>query len=343
MLTGRGARDTTWRILDAFIDEHASDAGRHDEARGSAPGRRPPARDGVAGARQHGAQRSGRARHRLQPQPPVLLGQLTGPGGSQAWRRLTPGGAEPPVPPRPRDRPSWRWRWARWRAAGPPTPSSRPRRRCLRSGGAGHVRRRGTETPTFTSYTALGDSYTAAPFVPSTDLAEGCLRSNGNYPALLAEELGIERCATSAAARLRPATSRGPSGWPAARAPWPAAAARRRPRHRPGHRRPRWQRRGPVRDAGRVRGRLRPDRARRDRDADTRWRACARTSAPPPRRSPAPATGSTALEAVAAQAPGAEVVLVGYPRLLGDAGGCRRLPDRRERRTGGAAAGEGAA
>ncbi len=28
MLTGRGARETTWRILDSFLDEHASDAGR---------------------------------------------------------------------------------------------------------------------------------------------------------------------------------------------------------------------------------------------------------------------------------------------------------------------------
>jgi lysophospholipase L1-like esterase len=39
-------------------------------------------------------------------------------------------------------------------------------------------------------YAALGDSYTAAPFVPVTDLAGGCLRSDGNYPQLLAEALG---------------------------------------------------------------------------------------------------------------------------------------------------------
>jgi lysophospholipase L1-like esterase len=39
------------------------------------------------------------------------------------------------------------------------------------------------------SYVALGDSFTAAPFVPSTDLAEGCFRSDGNYPALIADRL----------------------------------------------------------------------------------------------------------------------------------------------------------
>ena len=35
-------------------------------------------------------------------------------------------------------------------------------------------------------YVALGDSYTAAPFVPVTDPAAGCLRSNHNYPTLVA-------------------------------------------------------------------------------------------------------------------------------------------------------------
>lgn len=36
-------------------------------------------------------------------------------------------------------------------------------------------------------YVALGDSYTSAPWVGMTDLAEGCLRSPENYPALLAK------------------------------------------------------------------------------------------------------------------------------------------------------------
>jgi len=38
-------------------------------------------------------------------------------------------------------------------------------------------------------YVALGDSFTAAPGVPTTDGSDGCLRSSGNYPHLLATEL----------------------------------------------------------------------------------------------------------------------------------------------------------
>lgn len=41
-------------------------------------------------------------------------------------------------------------------------------------------------------YVALGDSYTAAPFVPTTEQETGCLRSDGNYPHLLADALGVE-------------------------------------------------------------------------------------------------------------------------------------------------------
>lgn len=37
-------------------------------------------------------------------------------------------------------------------------------------------------------YVALGDSYTAAPLVPTTDVAQSCLRSTGNYPHLVAAQ-----------------------------------------------------------------------------------------------------------------------------------------------------------
>lgn len=47
--------------------------------------------------------------------------------------------------------------------------------------------------PDVTEYVALGDSYTAAPLVPSTDLADGCFRSDGNYPSLVADRLQVER------------------------------------------------------------------------------------------------------------------------------------------------------
>lgn len=40
-------------------------------------------------------------------------------------------------------------------------------------------------------YVALGDSYTAAPYVGVTALENGCLRSEHNYPALLAERLRV--------------------------------------------------------------------------------------------------------------------------------------------------------
>lgn len=44
-------------------------------------------------------------------------------------------------------------------------------------------------TGEYPRYVALGDSYTAAPLVPDTDLQDGCLQSDGNYPHLVAEEL----------------------------------------------------------------------------------------------------------------------------------------------------------
>lgn len=38
----------------------------------------------------------------------------------------------------------------------------------------------------------MGDSYTAAPFVPLTDVADGCFRSSNNYPHLVARALHID-------------------------------------------------------------------------------------------------------------------------------------------------------
>jgi lysophospholipase L1-like esterase len=47
----------------------------------------------------------------------------------------------------------------------------------------------GTDDPKYPLYVALGDSYTAAPLVPDTDVSNGCLRSTNNYPALVAAGL----------------------------------------------------------------------------------------------------------------------------------------------------------
>ncbi len=59
------------------------------------------------------------------------------------------------------------------------------------SGAEPQPRPRASTAPRFSSYVALGDSYTAGPLVPVTDLANGCLRSDGNYPSLLARRLGV--------------------------------------------------------------------------------------------------------------------------------------------------------
>jgi lysophospholipase L1-like esterase len=40
-------------------------------------------------------------------------------------------------------------------------------------------------------YVALGDSYSAGPLIPTSDLAGGCLRSDHNYPSLLARQLHV--------------------------------------------------------------------------------------------------------------------------------------------------------
>ena len=48
-----------------------------------------------------------------------------------------------------------------------------------------------SSAPPFDRYVALGDSFTAAPLVPTTDLANGCFRSDSNYPSLLTERLDI--------------------------------------------------------------------------------------------------------------------------------------------------------
>jgi lysophospholipase L1-like esterase len=42
-------------------------------------------------------------------------------------------------------------------------------------------------------YVALGDSYSAGPLIPTTDLAGGCARSDHNYPSVLAGRLHVGR------------------------------------------------------------------------------------------------------------------------------------------------------
>jgi len=46
--------------------------------------------------------------------------------------------------------------------------------------------------PSPQSYVALGDSYSSAPLVPVTDVANGCFRSTANYPSLAAKALSAK-------------------------------------------------------------------------------------------------------------------------------------------------------
>ena len=41
-------------------------------------------------------------------------------------------------------------------------------------------------------YVALGDSFVAGPLIPTTDLASGCARSDHNYPSLVAKALDVK-------------------------------------------------------------------------------------------------------------------------------------------------------
>lgn len=56
----------------------------------------------------------------------------------------------------------------------------------------GAVGSSGPRRPAYANYVALGDSFTAAPFVPLTDFARGCFRSRNNYPHLVAVALHID-------------------------------------------------------------------------------------------------------------------------------------------------------
>ncbi|QIK65192.1 SGNH/GDSL hydrolase family protein [Nocardioides sp. HDW12B] len=182
----------------------------------------------------------------------------------------------------------------------------------------------GPQTPAFTSYAALGDSYTAAPFVPVTDLAEGCLRSNGNYPALLADALGIAevRDVSCSAAETRdvevPQRVAGGQGT----VPPQLRAVRR----------------GTDLVTLGIGG--------NDEDLFATLVGCVGGFGPAAPGAAPPSTGpclgdvadptaaigrvgervALALDAVTAAAPRATVVLVGYPRLVGEAGGCRQFP-----------------
>ena len=60
-------------------------------------------------------------------------------------------------------------------------------------------------TPPLEVYAALGDSFAAGPLIPVTEANSGCFRSNANYPRLLASALAVPTLhdVTCSAARTR--------------------------------------------------------------------------------------------------------------------------------------------
>ena len=178
-----------------------------------------------------------------------------------------------------------------------------------------------TATPV-TKYVALGDSYSAGPLIPTTDLAGGCARSDHNYPSLLADELDAKTFVdvTCSGAKTHDITG--------VQRPFPDS-------------------RVPAQLAS-----VTPDTTlvtlgiggndldlfatlvrtcTRLRSTDPQGDPCARQlSAVGPDLEAATATISTrvakALRAIRAKAPDATVVLVGYLRLVPDSGTCVGLP-----------------
>jgi lysophospholipase L1-like esterase len=179
-----------------------------------------------------------------------------------------------------------------------------------------------SSAPRFSRYVALGDSYTAGPLIPTSDLASGCLRSDHNYPTLVARQLGIEdfrdvSCSGATTADLTHVQRT----FGDARIP------------------PQLQALGPDTDLVtigiggndlRLFGTL-VGTCTQLRASDPTGSPCARRLARSgPDLDSATRTISahvtTALRAIRARAPRATVVLVGYLRLVPDSGTCAALP-----------------
>ena len=177
--------------------------------------------------------------------------------------------------------------------------------------------------PVIGRYVALGDSFSAGPLIPTTDLAGGCARSDHNYPHLVADAVNARSfvdVTCSGADHPRP----DPGAADVRRRPHPAAAARG---HR-GHRRwSRWASAATTSTCSRPWWAPAPGcapRTRRARRAPGSSPPGARTSTPPSPRS-APGRGRRCGRS-RRKAPSAEVLLVGYLRLAPDRGTCVGLP-----------------
>lgn len=184
-------------------------------------------------------------------------------------------------------------------ASGAPSSATTPRT-SPDSGAIGSLR----------SYVALGDSYTSAPYVGITDLAGGCLRSDANYPHLLAAATGMRltdvSCAGATTADvLRPQPAHGSD----ATIPPQLAAVRRDTDV---------VTIGLGGNDGRLFGRLSQGCADGHCDLDTSDTATALRDVG--------AHLSSVVHAVRRKAPDAVVVVVGYPRIVDQHVCPKRLP-----------------
>ncbi|MEO5708844.1 MAG: SGNH/GDSL hydrolase family protein [Nocardioidaceae bacterium] len=176
-------------------------------------------------------------------------------------------------------------------------------------------------TPPTGRYVALGDSYSAGPLIPNTDLAGGCARSDHNYPSLVAKTLKVKTFVD--------VTCSGATTLDLAHVQRPFGDARIPP-----------QLRSVTADTTLVTLGI----GGNDFDLfSTLVRTCTRLRASDPQGSPCArklaTTGGLApplrkittrvaasLRAIKAKAPRATVVLVGYLRLVPDSGSCPGLP-----------------
>lgn len=178
-----------------------------------------------------------------------------------------------------------------------------------------------TATPSFQRYAALGDSYSAGPLIPTTDLAAGCARSSSNYPSLLADRLGVEQ--------FTDVTCSGATTRDLSHVQRPFGDVRIPPQLRAVDRRTDLVTVGiGGNDLGLFATLV--GTCTRLRAADPTGSPCSRRLAEGPDLEAATATiGSrvtASLRAVRRLAPQATVVLVGYPRLVPDEGTCAALP-----------------
>ena len=165
--------------------------------------------------------------------------------------------------------------------------------------------------PRFQRYVALGDSYTAAPGVPGTSSRDGCFRSTGNYPHLLAAALPVARlvdvsCSGASTADVRHRQ--------AGRVPPQLDAVTRRTDL------------VTIGLGGNDEALFRRLLGGCDRTARSPRAACFDASGFAPILDRIEQNLVGVVRAVRAKAPSARVLLVGYPQVVPASGGCSKTP-----------------